>query len=225
MGDSVPGWSPKDSRSPVCTSSSAVRWAPCTVLWAEMYRSLMDGIVELSCQPIEISGRDRITRHVAAEAIHHDADWNNGNYDKNPSHYGQDRSRQRSPRASREMAPTRAAATDQLYDDRVAWIAKGDANDSLGDRSRTTAPSVTVFVLARGKATIARWRPSKGKKHGFSPLQPPTAARKSSGPFVPVARRLVKLMTKFPCKPVTPGRSPHRARAARHAVQAPPQTE
>jgi len=47
----------------------------------------MAGIVELSCQPIEISGRDRITRHAAAEAIRHDADWNNGNYDKNPSHY------------------------------------------------------------------------------------------------------------------------------------------
>jgi homoserine O-acetyltransferase len=29
-----------------------------------------------------------------------------------------------------EMAPTRAAA-DQLYDERVARIAKGDANDSL----------------------------------------------------------------------------------------------
>jgi hypothetical protein len=27
-------------------------------------------------------------RRAAAEAIRHDPDWNNGNYDKNPSHYG-----------------------------------------------------------------------------------------------------------------------------------------
>jgi hypothetical protein len=109
----------------------------------------MDRIVELSCQPIEISGRDRITRHAAAEAIRHDADWNNGNYDKNPSHYiyraggiihARDAAR------IQEMAPTRAAAADQFYDDRVARIAKGDANDSLGDRvDRDLQPRVSRY--------------------------------------------------------------------------------
>ena len=47
----------------------------------------MDGIVGLSCQPVEISGRNWIQRRAAAEAIRHDPDWNNGNYDKNPTHY------------------------------------------------------------------------------------------------------------------------------------------
>ncbi len=54
-------------------------------LWAEMYPQLMDGIVGLSCQPVEISGRNWIMRRAAAEAIRHDPDWNDGNYDKNPN--------------------------------------------------------------------------------------------------------------------------------------------
>jgi pimeloyl-ACP methyl ester carboxylesterase len=54
-------------------------------MWAEKYPDLTDGIVGLSCPPVEISGRNRITRRAAAEAIRHDPDWNNGNYDKNPT--------------------------------------------------------------------------------------------------------------------------------------------
>ena len=47
----------------------------------------MDGTVGLSCQPVEISGRNYMLRHGAAEAIRHDPAWNNGDYDKNPSLY------------------------------------------------------------------------------------------------------------------------------------------
>src|SRR6267378_3931484 len=103
-------------------------------MWAEMYSDMMDGIVGLSCQPVEISGRNRISRRAAAEAIRHDPDWNNGNYEKNPTHYIYSAAggsfMPESAARIQEMAPTRAAA-DQLYDERVARIAKGDANDSL----------------------------------------------------------------------------------------------
>ena len=103
-------------------------------LWAEMYPDLMDGIVGLSCQPVEISGRNWIMRRAAAEAIRHDPDWNGGNYDKNPTHYIYSAAAgsfmPESAARIQEMAPTRAAA-DRLYDERVARIAKGDANDSL----------------------------------------------------------------------------------------------
>jgi homoserine O-acetyltransferase len=103
-------------------------------MWAEMYPELMDAIVGLSCQPVEISGRNRIMRRAAAEAIRHDPDWNNGNYDKNPTHYIYSAAAgsfmPESAARIQEMAPTRAAA-DKLYDERVARIAKGDANDSL----------------------------------------------------------------------------------------------
>ena len=103
-------------------------------MWAEMYRGLMDGIVGLSCQPVEISGRNWIMRRAAAEAIRHDPDWNTGNYEKNPTHYIYSAAAgsfmPESAARIQEMAPTRAAA-DKLYDERVARTAKGDANDSL----------------------------------------------------------------------------------------------
>jgi len=103
-------------------------------MWAEMYPDLMDGIVGLSCQPVEISGRNWIMRRAAAEAIRHDPDWNNGNYDKNPTQYIYSAAAgsfmPESAARIQEMAPTRAAA-DRLYDERVTQIAKGDANNSL----------------------------------------------------------------------------------------------
>ena len=103
-------------------------------MWAEMYPDLMDGVVALSCQPVEISGRNWIMRRAAAEAIRHDPDWNSGNYDKNPTHYISSAAAgsfmPESAARIQERAPTRAAA-DKLYDERVARIAKGDANNSL----------------------------------------------------------------------------------------------
>jgi hypothetical protein len=57
-----------------------------------------------------------------------------------------------------EMAPTRAAAADQFYDDRVARIAKGDANDSLGDRvDRDLQPRVSRYSCSpeeRGRSPM-----------------------------------------------------------------------
>ncbi len=54
-------------------------------MWAEMYPDLMDGVIPLSCQPVEISGRNWLGRRAAAEAIRHDPDWKGGFYDKNPT--------------------------------------------------------------------------------------------------------------------------------------------
>ena len=56
-------------------------------LWAEWYPDLMDGTIGLSCQPVEISGRNYMLRHGAAEFIRHDPAWNNGEYDKSPTLY------------------------------------------------------------------------------------------------------------------------------------------
>jgi homoserine O-acetyltransferase/O-succinyltransferase len=103
-------------------------------MWAEMYPDLMDGVVPLSCQPIEISGRNWISRRAAAEAIRHDPGWNSGNYEKNPSYYiwtaAANSLRTESATRIQELAPTREAA-DKLYEERLAQAAKGDANDAL----------------------------------------------------------------------------------------------
>ena len=103
-------------------------------LWAEWYPDLMDGSIGLSCQPVEISGRNYMLRHGTAEAIRHDPAWNGGNYDKNPTGYmysaaGQDLTD--SPARIQEEAPTMAAAK-ALYDKRLAAFMKnGDANNTL----------------------------------------------------------------------------------------------
>ena len=102
-------------------------------MWAEMYPDLMDGVVPISCQPVEISGRNWLGRRAQAEAIRHDPDWNNGFYETNPRHYiyaAAGNFGTESPTRIQEMAPTLAAA-NALYEQRLAQAAKGDANDAL----------------------------------------------------------------------------------------------
>jgi len=102
-------------------------------LWAEAYPDLMDGVVPISCQPVEISGRNWLGRRAAAEAIRNDPDWNGGFYDKNPTHYVYSAAGNfgvESPTRIQEMAPTLAAA-DALYEKRLEDARKGDANNQL----------------------------------------------------------------------------------------------
>jgi homoserine O-acetyltransferase/O-succinyltransferase len=132
---------------------------------------MMGGIVGLSCQPIEISGRNRILRRAAAEAIRHDPDWNNGNYEKNPTHYIYSTTAgsfmPESGARAQEMAPTRAAA-DELYDERVARIAKGDANDSLWaiESIEDYSPESDLPSLQPARTPLALWYTSEKRPQG-----------------------------------------------------------
>jgi homoserine O-acetyltransferase/O-succinyltransferase len=103
-------------------------------LWAEWYPDLMDGTIGMSCQPVEISGRNYLLRHAMAELIRHDPAWNNGNYDKSPDLYKYVAAGDvmtESPVRIQEQAPTMTAAK-ALYDDRLARLMKsGDANNAL----------------------------------------------------------------------------------------------
>lgn len=103
-------------------------------LWAEWYPGLMDGTIGMSCQPVEISGRNYMTRHATAELIRHDPAWKDGNYETSPTLYkyaaaGGDLTE--SPARIQEEAPTMQAAKT-LYDKRLAGLMKGgDANNTL----------------------------------------------------------------------------------------------
>jgi homoserine O-acetyltransferase len=103
-------------------------------LWAEWYPDLMDGTVGLSCQPVEISGRNYMLRHGTAELIRHDPAWNNGEYDKSPTLYKYAAAGTyltESPVRIQEEAPMMEAAK-ALYDKRLAAAMKnGDANNTL----------------------------------------------------------------------------------------------
>jgi homoserine O-acetyltransferase len=103
-------------------------------LWAEWYPDLMDGSIGMSCQPVEISGRNYMARHAAAETIRNDPAWKGGNYDKTPTLYmiaSAGYFMNDSPVRIQEEAPTMAAAK-ALYDKRLAAQMKnGDANNAL----------------------------------------------------------------------------------------------
>jgi homoserine O-acetyltransferase/O-succinyltransferase len=105
-----------------------------TWMWGEMYPDLMDALVPIASQPIAISGRNWISRRIAIEAIRNDPDWNNGNYEKNPTRWAQT-----APFAGlttesvvrlQEQAPSREAG-DALYAQMVERAKKNDANNQL----------------------------------------------------------------------------------------------
>jgi homoserine O-acetyltransferase/O-succinyltransferase len=105
-----------------------------TWMWGEMFPDLMDGLVPIASQPIGISGRNWINRRIRIEAIKHDPDYNNGFYDKPPTHWiwtapsgpmGTEADYQ-----IQQIAPTREAG-DAYYKKLVEEASKADANNSL----------------------------------------------------------------------------------------------
>jgi len=105
-----------------------------TWMWGEMYPDLMDGLVPLASQPIGISGRNWINRRIRIEAIKHDPDYNNGMYDKPPTHWiytaASGPMGTESDYQIQQIAPTREAG-DAYYKKLVEDAAKNDANDTL----------------------------------------------------------------------------------------------
>jgi homoserine O-acetyltransferase/O-succinyltransferase len=106
-----------------------------TWLWGERYPGMMDALMPLASLPTQISGRNRVWRRVAIDAIRHDPEWRNGEYTSQPP----------SLRTAAEMlwlvgsnpirrqaeAPTLADA-DRVIDAYVANdLRTGDANDTL----------------------------------------------------------------------------------------------
>jgi homoserine O-acetyltransferase len=105
-----------------------------TWMWGYMYPDLMDGLVPIASQPIEISGRNWIQRRIAIAAIRNDPGWNNGNYEKNPTHFAITApytfAQTESVLQIQDMAPTLQAG-DALYAKLVEEAKKRDANDTL----------------------------------------------------------------------------------------------
>ena len=105
-----------------------------TWMWGEMYPDFMDGLVPIASQPIAIRGRNWMIRRILIEAIRHDPDWNNGNYDKNPTHWIYTAPLNGlmldSPVSLQQKAQSREAG-DALYREMVDDASKHDANDQL----------------------------------------------------------------------------------------------
>src|SRR5213594_1706272 len=55
-----------------------------TWLWGVTYPDFMDTLMPMASAPVEIAGRNRMTRTMAIEAIKNDPDWKNGEYNTQP---------------------------------------------------------------------------------------------------------------------------------------------
>src|SRR5262245_11679514 len=55
-----------------------------TWLWGQKYPEFTDALLPLACLPAQISGRNRLWRKVAAEAIRTDPEWKEGEYKSQP---------------------------------------------------------------------------------------------------------------------------------------------
>jgi homoserine O-acetyltransferase/O-succinyltransferase len=56
-----------------------------TWLWGVTYPNFMDALMPLASAPVEIAGRNRMTRTMAIQAIKNDPDWKNGEYTTQPA--------------------------------------------------------------------------------------------------------------------------------------------
>jgi homoserine O-acetyltransferase len=106
-----------------------------TWLWGETYPDFMDALMPLASLPTQISGRNRVWRRVAIDAIRHDPEWKNGDYTTQPQSL---RTAAQllwlvgsNPILRQKDAQTLADA-DRVIDQYVAnYVKTGDANNIL----------------------------------------------------------------------------------------------
>ncbi len=106
-----------------------------TWLWGETYPDFMDALMPLASLPVQISGRNRVWRRVAIDAIRGDPEWKQGDYTTQP--HGLRTAAQMlwlvgsNPIIRQRRSPTLAQADAEIDDYVASYIKTGDANDTL----------------------------------------------------------------------------------------------
>lgn len=106
-----------------------------TWLWGQKYPEFMDALLPLACLPTQITGRNRLWRNLAAEAIRTDADWKAGAYTTQP--HGLRLAAEvlqlmsSSSVARQRQGPTAKAADAFFAKELAGLLARLDANDTL----------------------------------------------------------------------------------------------
>jgi homoserine O-acetyltransferase/O-succinyltransferase len=116
-------------------------------LWTETYPDFMDAALPLACLPVQIAGRNRVTRKMILDSIRTDPEWLNGDYKEQPRGLrtaiyllmimGS------SPLQMQKQYPSRDQADAFLDSSLQSRMASTDANDLLYqvDSSRNYDPS------------------------------------------------------------------------------------
>jgi homoserine O-acetyltransferase len=106
-----------------------------TWLWGQKYPAFMDALLPLACLPTEISGRNRLWRNLAAEAIRTDPEWKAGEYTIQP--HGLRRAAEvlqlmsSSSVVRQRQGPTAKAADAVFAKELAGLLTRLDANDTL----------------------------------------------------------------------------------------------
>ncbi|MBI3886311.1 MAG: alpha/beta fold hydrolase [Opitutae bacterium] len=106
-----------------------------TWLWGEVYPDMMDALLPLASVPGQISGRNRVWRRLAIDAIRHDPEWLGGEYKTQPQSLRTGAEMlylMSSNPALRQAETPTLAQTDAALDAFVTnYFKTGDANDYL----------------------------------------------------------------------------------------------
>ena len=104
-------------------------------MWGEMYPDAMDAMLPLVCQPVEIGGRNRMSRRMIMDLVRDDPGWKNGDYTTQPKSLRAAIDIQllmvKSPLELQTDYPTRDAADKYMEDWVSSRVAATDANDML----------------------------------------------------------------------------------------------
>jgi homoserine O-acetyltransferase len=125
-----------------------------TWMWGEAYPQFMDALMPLACLPVEIAGRNRMTRKMIMDLIKADPAWNGGNYKTEPTNglraaLDVEILMVSTPLYWQKEYPTREAADGYLEKSLQDRLKNLDANDMLYafDASRTYDPSPNLAKI------------------------------------------------------------------------------
>jgi homoserine O-acetyltransferase len=106
-----------------------------TWLWGGAYADFMDALLPLACLPAQICARNRVWRRIISDAIRHDPEWLDGEYQRQPASL---RTAAQvlflmagNPQLRWQQMPTLAQTDAQLDAAVDAALARHDANDML----------------------------------------------------------------------------------------------
>ncbi|HWD38984.1 MAG TPA: alpha/beta fold hydrolase [Fimbriimonas sp.] len=106
-----------------------------TWIWGETYPDFMDALMPLASLPVQIAGRNRMTRRMIIDDISQDPTWENGEYKTQPHGLGAALDiltiMGSSAQQMMKRAPTRDEADAMLERSRAASLKTTDANDLL----------------------------------------------------------------------------------------------
>lgn len=106
-----------------------------TWLWGQEYPDFMDALLPLASLPTQISGRNRLWRNMASEAIRTDPEWKDGEYTAQPRGLKlalESLQLMSSSAVIRQtLAPTTKAADAFFEKETTAMLARTDANNLL----------------------------------------------------------------------------------------------